>query len=680
MKKLTYLLSALALIGLASCQQEELNPNYDKAKNEVVTSFAFNVATKAQTKGTATAAQVNGNFRGMDQMDLLVATEHPAGAEFNSQYHYQLGTLSSNEISETQSSKIYSLSIPLGVNNMVFYGHATAANDPLQYGKISYNVGTTKAATHFDAASISAEQIADHGNQTVAQQFEYRSKVLEAIVNDIFTAAATTPSEMTWKNYAAQARTAIPVYGYPLWDAYNELTTIQTNEHRAGSGASIVRLLNDIKAICSAMVEGGSIVPDPSIERSLANAIIAKVNLYIGSTNTFKDIDAILSVPAVETVYQSSWNLKTGDLRDFPRKLGLPSGAAQFTYADGKFSYVAAANSFGPAQSGVALDKYSFPAELAYWACSPIRVTDQSVTNDDFPTTVDTWANDQDNDWVAKSWTKNGVVGSSTKGVALQNNINYGTALLKTSVALNSSAAIKDNREAILDRRAAVEGSTNTEEDQEFTAAQLENKFKLLGVLVGGQPNSVSWNWAPASGATFTNVIYDHYMGTSDGLMVPTTTGNESYTMVFDNLKVGAETDGQNIVYVALELQNNLGQDFYGNANIVRDGGIFYLVGALDLSKVDLSAVQANYPVNTDGNGYRYPPLAAQHSGSGTDYSNHEVIRVFMQDFVTEANFTINSLKNAYVTVPDLRAVEMKFGLSVDLKWKAGASFDIALD
>ena len=51
-----------------------------------------------------------------------------------------------------------------------------------------------------------------------------------------------------------------------------------------------------------------------------------------------------------------------------------------------------------------------------------------------------------------------------------------------------------------------------------------------------------------------------------------------------------------------------------------------------------------------------------------------------MQDFVTEANFTITNLHGAYATVPDLKSVEMIFGLSVDLKWKAGASFDITLD
>jgi hypothetical protein len=37
------------------------------------------------------------------------------------------------------------------------------------------------------------------------------------------------------------------------------------------------------------------------------------------------------------------------------------------------------------------------------------------------------------------------------------------------------------------------------------------------------------------------------------------------------------------------------------------------------------------------------------------------------------------SLQSAYATVPDLRSVAMTFGLSVDLEWQTGATFDITL-
>ena len=57
------------------------------------------------------------------------------------------------------------------------------------------------------------------------------------------------------------------------------------------------------------------------------------------------------------------------------------------------------------------------------------------------------------------------------------------------------------------------------------------------------------------------------------------------------------------------------------------------------------------------------------------------VARVFIQDFMTTANFRIgeNSLKNAYYSVPDLRASQMSLGLSVDLKWESGITYNLDL-
>ena len=45
---------------------------------------------------------------------------------------------------------------------------------------------------------------------------------------------------------------------------------------------------------------------------------------------------------------------------------------------------------------------------------------------------------------------------------------------------------------------------------------------------------------------------------------------------------------------------------------------------------------------------------------------------------MTTANFKIgeNSLKYAYLTVPDLRSSSVTLGLSVDLNWSTGLVFD----
>ena len=55
--------------------------------------------------------------------------------------------------------------------------------------------------------------------------------------------------------------------------------------------------------------------------------------------------------------------------------------------------------------------------------------------------------------------------------------------------------------------------------------------------------------------------------------------------------------------------------------------------------------------------------------------------RIFIQDFMTSVTFRIgaNSLHNAYYSIPDMRSTQMSLGLSVDLKWQQGFTYDITL-
>jgi hypothetical protein len=71
---------------------------------------------------------------------------------------------------------------------------------------------------------------------------------------------------------------------------------------------------------------------------------------------------------------------------------------------------------------------------------------------------------------------------------------------------------------------------------------------------------------------------------------------------------------------------------------------------------------------------YAIPPYDA--NGQST-----ETTRIFIQDYMTTATFKIGaeSLKNAFTTVPDLRASQTSLGLSVDLKWLPGLEFEYVL-
>ena len=188
--------------------------------------------------------------------------------------------------------------------------------------------------------------------------------------------------------------------------------------------------------------------------------------------------------------------------------------------------------------------------------------------------------------------------------------------------------------------------------------------FTWTGILIGGQPTQSDWQFLPSG--TMTRVVYDNVINTT--AVNNAASATPTYTLVMDNFNSGATQDKVNI---ALELVNNTGQDFYGQDGLIPAGGTFYLVGQLDpaagtgLADADAWAAAGVY---TGANN------TIAHPGYGKT-------RVFIQDFKTTVNFNIseNALKKAYSSIPDLRSTKLLFGLSVDLTWKTGLSFDIDL-
>ena len=60
---------------------------------------------------------------------------------------------------------------------------------------------------------------------------------------------------------------------------------------------------------------------------------------------------------------------------------------------------------------------------------------------------------------------------------------------------------------------------------------------------------------------------------------------------------------------------------------------------------------------------------------------NDKVIkRVFLQDYITTATFTVKSLKNAYNVVPDLRLPALELGLGVNLNWTPGLNLGVNIE
>ena len=168
--------------------------------------------------------------------------------------------------------------------------------------------------------------------------------------------------------------------------------------------------------------------------------------------------------------------------------------------------------------------------------------------------------------WASYAWTGWGdKVLPTTRTIALKENINYGVALLQTTV--KTAGTLEDNSQS--------KGGASA--DQEFTIGATSNKLKLTGVLVGGQPTAAQWDFTPASSSTFVNTIWDCTMnGTIYANYATTTPTEANYTMVLDNTAATAEK-----VNIAIELENTLG-DFYGVDGLVPMGSKFYLIAQLD--------------------------------------------------------------------------------------------------
>ena len=52
---------------------------------------------------------------------------------------------------------------------------------------------------------------------------------------------------------------------------------------------------------------------------------------------------------------------------------------------------------------------------------------------------------------------------------------------------------------------------------------------------------------------------------------------------------------------------------------------------------------------------------------------------MFKQDYTTVVKVAIKDLKNAYSTIPNLKAPELELGLSVDLEWRNGHEYTLEL-
>ena len=713
---------------------ENNNPNYDPVTQTVYAQFVFNVSTGNQAttrqSSSATQATTSETFRGINNAALFTYKlnadgKHLAEAAVANKYIDLGSPLASGTITAAESHRVMEMSLPINTNTMLFYGKApegTASSAEATKGYSAYDL-----YGHLDDYTLASSTGENAGKDISTANFELGKRmtaankakydeikkllggVLTCIINTkiadgnhvaldaehygVAVAANEYPDVVTWADYAnangkSPVETTHELYALEvkLAEVYKALTTIQTSqgELRAGYGTAILHTIEDVWSVINSVQCATPFSKGEAVAKKLAELIHEEISLYFNGTvpktgankgGAVTDVN-FRTVSTMVSTFNSdaSWPTTTAgthptvdgigneDLSKFPMAYAVPSGAAHYDWKSDKkiFEYVTDYNtsSVGGA-SGFTVESYYYPAELLYFGNSPLRVSDTEHKEPTYPNGVNNWKTD--GSW-STDWVKDSHVVSTTRSVAMRNNINYGSALLKTTVGYKS-ATLKDNNHAIQLAKDPTISSTD-EPDKEITVNA--TSFQLVGLVIGGQYKKVGWDFTPKTTDNTQGYIYDKAI--PDGAnVIPgsvDTPSNPNYTLVFDNYKAGEPAANQDKVYIALELKNNTGQDFYGKHSLIRAGDSFYLVGKLDPTAISSSLGQ----LSTD---HPLPPY-------NSDGSSIQTVRVFMQDFMTTANFWFNetSLHEALLTVPDLRHSSLTLGLSVDMNWSTGITFN----
>jgi hypothetical protein len=484
--------------------------------------------------------------------------------------------------------------------------------------------------------------------------------------------------------------------GSAEWTAAVGTATRPLGEYRAGSSAAVKSQIIDMyKVITAASSTDPGNAREANAKR-LAKVILDRALLYFDADNgNYKDVSEIKElllqygvITSTEWTnnYEGALSLNGYPYEDF----GVPEGAAQLgfhvygtarpssdgggTYPKDEFYYYHPNKPLvNPTMAEFEPRKYLYPAELWYYVNSPIRITEKDVTIDSYPNGVTPW--NSSTSWT--DWTNpGGKVTSGTRGVAVVDNINYGVALLKSSVVYDDGVTVlQDNRKKL----------TNNVEDNKtinVSSAQLQ----LRGILIGGVNPRMNWQFTRKYTSTgnhenlgdlslFDGVIYDH---TLPSTAVPNA-ASPNYTLVYDNYNSSENQAGQNDVYVSLEFVNG-GDAFWGRDNLIPHDGVFYLVAKMPKPTAEqINTLSSRWPTD-----HQIPPVwgvDGENVGTNTKGQSKKIARVFIQDFVTTATFKIGatSLQNAYYSVPDLRASQMSLGLSVDLEWTQGIDYTLSL-
>lgn len=611
MKKIKFFSFASAVLlasaaGMTSCSSDSEDPQAGGsgvAGQVVKTQFYLNIPyagnesggnARVSTRMTAENTQNDNNFLGLVDLEMFAFGEDPI-SEATSTRTIRIGNNLGNYDTENKRQLYSDIAIPVGTTHMVLYTRASKRdNSTPNTNKTNFEAGSlTPIYTKFtDEAKPKLSEI-NFNLETIhsANDFDTRGHTILNLLNSIAQAQTTINTKPIEWSKISETDIGTPGERAILQNLYNNFVKL-----KAGSEASVIRAIEDLKAAVN--------------------------------TQKLTDFTAL-----TEVIENKCTTRGLSYVNGFPRNLGLPDGAAvlKFNSDSKEFAYEEVTTGIPTGGNLVDHKTITYPSELAYFVSSPVKTSASKSKLNELPD-YKAWL-DNTEQW--RGYEE--VVKSNTTLVVLKEPVQYGVACLKSKIKC-AKASLEDNAKNI------IESAANN------TLTVPTNGIEVKGILIGGQPQGVEWNFEPASNATFDHTIYDRDM--NPGIVAQTSDSKPNYTLVLDNKNSSTADSKQSMVYVTVELENNMG-DFYGAEGLIPKDTRFYLVGQLDPN----ASAGVNKPSGT------------------AETLDH----VFIKDHTTIANFTITSLQNAYNHIPDMRTSKINVGLAVDLKWESGITFNVDL-
>lgn len=412
---------------------------------------------------------------------------------------------------------VYSdVAIPLTTASFLFYAKSAAAGEDYEVGALTADLSADHPSGFtFDLKPI----ITPAANEEATVNSVTASGKGAALLAFLNAVAQASDGETEWRNYTNVKSTAMTT----MFSTYSTMKALSSDK--------IAHMMEDLYKSLKPL----------RASNALADGIMDVIE---GTTGVAIDGSDNLTL--------------SGDLAGFPANLHLPDCAVRIVWDGSSKVFRACTRSEYTADNNAALDLYTYPSSLWYYANSVIKTSNSSKLA--MYNNTNTW------DDILAAHTSPAAVNSLTRAVAINDVIQYAVARLDVTVKLKQSPLL-DNAADPASITPNVAG------------------FPLTGVLIGNQKN-VGFDFNP--NGVKVQTIYDSEMTTSINAVVGSASAANS-TLVLPTAIGAAAT---NDVMIAIELVNNTGVDFVGVDGIVTPNSKFYLVARLAAASADVTENQ----------------------------------------------------------------------------------------